>query len=145
MTIKLLNGEQETREFLDLVTCGISWLRRVRGWCPLELVYVPGHTGYQWNEEADNLAKKGAHGQWTPTGRWSLPPTAQSPPGKWKLPDACLPGTHPKWESTQGGTKTSQDDHTTEDPTDEPELETPHTHYYHRKTNEDLRKTNENQ
>eukprot|EP00969_Alexandrium_andersonii_P087328 3852475-Alexandrium_andersonii.AAC.1 len=68
---KRTSGEINARENLGLVHCAKTLLREGKAKRKATMKHVKGHSGEQWNEAVDRLAKRGAGGERCQVGRWA--------------------------------------------------------------------------
>lgn len=69
--INVITGEMNAKKNKTLVERGMALLIEARTSCTVTFKHVKAHSGHQWNDLADALAKRGATGDVCDVGRWS--------------------------------------------------------------------------
>jgi len=68
--VNVITGEMKAKNNKALVEKGATLLIEARGSCDVTFKHVKAHSGHQWNNLANALAKRGATGDLCDTGRW---------------------------------------------------------------------------
>ena len=69
--VNVITGEMKAKKNKALVEKGATLLIEARMSCTVTFKHVKAHSGHQWNDLADALAKRGATGDVCDVGRWS--------------------------------------------------------------------------